>query len=163
MSKLALIVAVARNNVIGAGNTIPWYCPADLQYFKHTTMGAPVLMGRKTWDSLKIQPLPGRQNIIITRDPKFQAEGCDVVNSIEAGLQLAQNQARVFIIGGEDIYKQVLSRAGELYITYVDAEVQGDRYFPQISLQNWEMIKEESHPADEKNPYDLLFKVYVRK
>ncbi len=162
MSKLALIVAVARNNVIGARNTIPWYCPADLQYFKRTTMGAPVLMGRKTWDSLQIQPLPGRQNIIVTRDSQFQAAGCYVVNSIDAGLQLAQNAPRVFVIGGEEIYKQVLNRADELYITHVDAEVQGDRYFPQLSLQDWELIREESHAADEKNPHDLLFKVYKR-
>ena len=162
MSKLALIVAVARNNVIGSGNTIPWYCPADLQYFKRTTMGAPVLMGRKTWDSLKIQPLPGRQNIIVTRDSQYRIEGCDIVNSIEAGLQLTQNAPRVFVIGGEDIYKQVLNRADELYITYVDAEVQGDRYFPQMSLQDWELIREESYSADEKNPYDLNFKVYSR-
>lgn len=160
MSKLALIVAVARNNVIGLGNTIPWYCPADLQYFKRTTMGAPVLMGRKTWDSLKIQPLPGRQNIIVTRDSKFNADGCDVVNSIEAGLQLVQNEPRVFVIGGEDIYKQVLDRADELYITYVDANVEGDRYFPQMSLDRWKLIREETYSVDEKNPHDLVFKVY---
>lgn len=125
-------------------------------------MGAPVLMGRKTWDSLKIQPLPGRQNIIVTRDSKFRAEDCNVVNSIEAGLRLTQNEPRVFVIGGEDIYQQVLTRADELYITHVDAEVQGDRYFPQMCLQNWELIREESHSADEKNPHDLVFKVYRR-
>ena len=163
MSKLALIVAVARNNVIGSGNTIPWYCPADLQYFKRTTMGAPVLMGRKTWDSLKIQPLPGRQNIIVTRDTELQIESCDVVNSIEAGLELVKNEPRVFIIGGEDIYKQVLPRADELYITHVDTDVEGDRFFAEISLQGWQLTKEESRSADEKNPYDLIFKVYVRK
>lgn len=162
MSKLALIVAVARNRVIGLGNTIPWYCPADLQYFKRITMGAPILMGRKTWDSLKIKPLPGRQNIIVTRDQQFEAEGGDVVDSIEAGLQLVQNEPRVFVIGGEDIYKQTLPRADELYITLVDAEKEGDRYFPKFSLQNWKITKEESRSADEKNPYDLLFKVYER-
>ena len=163
MTKIALIVAVAHNNVIGAGNTIPWYCPADLQYFKRTTMGTPVLMGRKTYESLKIKPLPGRQNIIITRDKGFQAEGCDVVNSIDSGLQLTRDKERVFVIGGENIYKQILDRADELYITYVDVEVEGDRYFPAISLHDWNLVREESRPADEKNPYDLVFKVFVRK
>lgn len=162
MSKIALIVAVARDNVIGLGNTIPWYCPADLQYFKRTTMGAPVLMGRKTYESLKIKPLPGRQNIIITRDKKFQTDACDVVNSIEAGLQLTDMEERVFVIGGEDIYKQVLDIANELYITYVDADVAGDRYFPAMSLQDWELMREESYSADEKNPHDLTFKMFVR-
>ena len=119
-------------------------------------------MGRKTYDSLKIKPLPGRQNIIVTRDENFQARGCDVVNSIEQGLQLAVDAERIFIIGGEDIYKQVLDRADELYITYVDAEVEGDRFFPTISLKQWKLMREESHAADEKNSYNLEFKVYVR-
>ena len=162
MSKIALIVAVARNNVIGLGNTIPWYCPADLQYFKRTTMGAPVLMGRKTYESLQIKPLPGRQNIIVTRDENFQADSCDVVNSIDAGLELAKNEKRVFIIGGEEIYRQVLDRADELYITFVDAEVEGDRYFPEILLENWKLIQEESHLSDKKNIYNLTYKVFVR-
>ena len=162
MTKLALIVAVARNNVIGAGNAIPWHCPADLQYFKRTTMGAPVMMGRKTWDSLQIKPLPGRQNIIVSRDLRFTAEECEVVNSIEEGLQLAANAKRVFVIGGEDIYKQVLHKADELYITYVDADVEGDRYFPQFSLQDWEQIREESYSADDKNLYDMVFRVYQK-
>ena len=163
MSKIALIVAVAKNNVIGAENIIPWYCPADLQYFKRTTMGAPVLMGRKTYQSLKIKPLPGRQNIIVTRDKNFQVESCDIVYDIEEGLQLACKEERVFIIGGEDIYQQVLDRAEELYITYVDVEVEGDRYFPAISIADWQLIKEEHHAADDKNPHDLRFIQLVRK
>ena len=162
MSKIALIVAVARNNVIGAGNAIPWHCPADLQYFKRTTMGAPVLMGRNTYQSLQIKPLPGRRNIVVTRDDDFIAEGCEVVNSIEAGLQLTKNEKRVFIIGGENIYRQVLDKSDELYITYVDAVAKGDRFFPEVSLDNWELLREESYLSDEKNPYDLDFKVYQR-
>ena len=162
MSKIALIVAVAHNNVIGAGNAIPWHCPADLQYFKRTTMGAPVLMGRKTYQSLQVKPLPGRRNIVVTHDDDFIAEGCEVVKSIEAGLQLTKNEKRVFIIGGENIYRQVLDKSDELYITYVDAVAKGDRFFPEVSLDNWKLLREESYLSDEKNPYDLDFKVYQR-
>ena len=163
MTRIALIVAVAHNNVIGLGNTLPWHCPADLQYFKRTTMGAPVIMGRKTYESLKIKPLPGRQNIVITRDKDFHCEGCDTAASIETALQLNRNAERVFIIGGEEIYKQTLDCADELYITYVDADVQGDRYFPSISLGEWQLVKEENFLTDEKNPYDLRFTRLVRK
>lgn len=163
MSKIALIVAVAHNNVIGLGNTIPWYCPADLQYFKRTTMGAPVIMGRKTYESLKIKPLPGRQNIVITRDKDNYSEACDTASSIENALQLSSNAERVFIIGGEEIYEQTLHCADELYITYVDADVKGDRYFPIISMDEWQLVKEENFSADEKNPYNLRFTRLVRK
>ena len=162
MTKIALIVAVARNNVIGASNSIPWYCPADLQYFKHTTMGAPVLMGRKTYQSLKIKPLPGRRNIVITRNQKFTCDSCEVSLSIEEALNMAGNAKRIFIIGGENIYKQTLDKADELYITYVDAEVEGDRYFPDVSWNEWRLLREETRMPDENNPYGLTFKVYVR-
>ena len=99
MTTIAIIVAVAKDNVAGAGNNIPWYCPADLQYFKRITLGSPVLMGRKTYQSLKIKPLPGRRNIIVTRDQELMCEGCDVVMSLEAGLQLASDEEKLFIIG----------------------------------------------------------------
>ena len=163
MSTIALIVAVANNNVIGRGNTIPWHCPADLQYFKRTTMGAPVLMGRKTYESLKIKPLPGRQNIVITRDKNYNCEGCELAPSIDDALQLSSEAERVFIIGGEEIYQQILDRADELYITYIDANVEGDRYFPNIAMDDWKLIKEEHHAADEKNPYNLRFTQFVRQ
>ncbi len=162
MTSIALIVAVAKNGVIGAGNTIPWHCPADLQYFKRTTMGAPVLMGRKTYLSLKIKPLPGRKNIVVTRDQSFSSEVCDVANSVEEGLQLAGSAEKVFVIGGEEIYRQVLSQADELYITYVDVAVEGDRYFPSLDLNDWRLVREEKHPADSKNLHDLHFKVFTR-
>ncbi len=163
MTKIALIVAVAENNVIGAGNSIPWYCPADLQYFKRTTLGSPVLMGRKTYQSLKIKPLPGRQNIVVTRDAHFTAEGCDVVADINAGLRLVNSGNKIFVIGGADIYEQVLTDADELYITYVDTVVEGDCYFPEIDNSEWMLINEESYRADEKNPHDMTFKVFKRQ
>lgn len=162
MAKIAIIVAVAENNVIGSGNAIPWYCPADLQHFKKTTLGYPVLMGRKTYQSLKIKPLPGRQNIIVTRDTKFSAESCDVANSIEQGLQLASASEKIFVIGGEEIYRQTLSRADELYITYVKTSVEGDSFFPEISFNDWHLESEQIRQADEKNPYQMTFKVFKR-
>ena len=163
MAKIAVIVAVANNNVIGAGNTIPWYCPADLQYFKRITLGSPVLMGRKTYQSLKIQPLPGRQNIIVTRDKQFVAEGCDVVSDLNQAFNLVEAQEKVFVIGGAEIYEQTLPSADELYITYVDALIDGDRYFPNINLGDWILKNEETYLADEKNPYDMSFKIFTRR
>ncbi|MFK7793864.1 MAG: dihydrofolate reductase [Gammaproteobacteria bacterium] len=162
MTKIAVIVAVAQNNVIGAGNSIPWYCPADLQYFKRTTLGSPVLMGRKTYQSLKIKPLPGRQNIIVTRDSELVCDGCDVVTSLESGLQLASNDEKLFIIGGADIYQQSLSLAEELYITYVDIQVEGDRFFPEIDMKEWDLVREHEYMSDEKNPHNMVFKFFTR-
>lgn len=163
MTKIAVIVAVAENNVIGAGNSIPWYCPADLQYFKRTTLGSPVLMGRKTYQSLKIKPLPGRQNIIVTRDAELVCEGCDVVTSLQSGLQLASNEEKLFIIGGADIYQQSLSLAEELYITYVDVKVEGDRFFPEVDMTKWDLLREHACEADEKNPHNMVFKFFTRR
>ncbi len=163
MSKIAIIVAVAEDNVIGAGNNIPWYSPADLQYFKRITLGSPVLMGRKTYQSLKIKPLPGRQNIIVTRDSELTCEGCDVVTSLESGLKLVSGQEKLFIIGGADIYQQSMSLAEELYITYVDVKVEGDRFFPEVNMSEWDLVKEQTYKADEKNPHNLMFKFFTRR
>lgn len=163
--KIAIIVAVAEKNVIGSNNTMPWHCPADLQYFKRTTMGAPVLMGRKTYQSLHVKPLPGRQNIVITRDESFSPVGCDVVHGVEAGLACASKQkpAKVFVIGGADIYRQVIELADELYVTQVEFEVAGDRYFPEISTQQWRLESSTPYRADQKSPYNLVFKKFVRQ
>ena len=163
MTKIAVIVAVAHDNVIGAGNSIPWYCPADLQYFKRTTLGSPVLMGRKTYQSLKIKPLPGRRNIIVTRDSELACEGCDVVTDLESGLQLASDDEKLFIIGGADIYQQSLRLAEELYITYVDVKVEGDRFFPAINKSEWDLVREHAYETDEKNPHNMMFKFFTRR
>ena len=162
MSVIARIVAVAKDNVIGADNDIPWYCPADLQHFKRTTMGAPVVMGRKTYESLKIQPLPGRRNIIISRNPDYQAAGCDIFSSIEAAIEQLAAVDKVFIIGGAELYKQMLPKAQELYVTQVDVAVTGDRYFPEISAQEWQLQSESDFDADEKNPHAMRFQYYQR-
>jgi dihydrofolate reductase len=162
MSVIAMIVAVAKDNVIGADNDIPWYCPADLQHFKRTTMGAPVVMGRKTYESLKIQPLPGRRNIIISRNSDYQAAGCDIFSSIEAAMEQLAAVDKVFIIGGAELYKQMLPKAQELYVTQVDVAVTGDRYFPEISAQEWQLQSESDFDADEKNPHAMRFQYYQR-
>lgn len=160
--KIALIAAVANNGVIGANNQIPWHCPADLQYFKRTTMGAPILMGRKTWQSLAIKPLPGRHNIVISRDQSFSDDRCSVVSSIQQGLDLVSGCDRVFIMGGAEIYQQVLDRADELFLTEVDINVEGDCWFPEVSDDDWKLKSQESHAADSKNPYSLTFKIFNR-
>ncbi len=161
---IAIIVAVAKNNVIGMGNDIPWYCPADLKYFKQTTLGSPVLMGRKTYQSLNIKPLPGRQNIVVTRDKELCFLGCDKVASINQGINLAKSNSaqKLFIIGGADIYQQCLSLAEEIYLTEVDAEVEGDRFFPQLDESIWSLTKQHSYAADQDNPHNMIFKVYSR-
>ncbi len=163
MTKVAIIVAVAKDNVIGAKNNIPWYCPEDLKYFKRTTLGSPVLMGRKTYQSLKIKPLPGRQNIVVTRDPELVCKGCDVVTSLESGLRLASEEEKLFVIGGADIYQQSMNLAEQLYITYVDVKVEGDQFFPEIDLSEWSLVQEQAYRADEKNQYNMIFKVFSRR
>ena len=133
--KVALIVAVSENNVIGRDNQLPWHLPEDLQYFKSVTMGKPILMGRKTYDSIG-RPLPGRANIVITRDPNWTAEGVIVVNSLEdamaEGAQAcnATESDEIMVIGGAQIYRDCLPIADKLYLTKVDAEIEGDAFFP---------------------------------
>ena len=162
---IAIIVAIAKDNVIGKSNTIPWYCPEDLKYFKRTTLGHPVLMGRKTYESLKIKPLPGRKNIVVTRDKNLNYPGCDMVESVEVGIAQAQTSGaeKLFIIGGADIYQQCLSLASELYVTEVDVDIEGDRYFPSIDYSNWSLMHEHDYHADESNPYSMTFKVFTRQ
>lgn len=161
---IAIIVAVAKDNIIGAGNTIPWYCPEDLKYFKRTTLGYPVLMGRKTYDSLKIKPLPGRKNIIITRDHSLTIKGCDVVTSIEQGIALSESThaEKLFVIGGADIYRQCIPFAQQLYITEVDVQVKGDCHFPEVDESIWSLYKQDTYLADDKNPHNMIFKMFVR-
>ena len=163
MTVIAMIVAIAKGGVIGADNDIPWYCPADLQYFKRTTMGAPVVMGRKTYESLKIQPLPGRRNIIISRNVDYQAAGCEIFTSIEAAIEQLAAVDKVFIIGGAELYKQMLTQAEELYVTQVELQVAGDRYFPEIAAEEWQLQSETEFAADEKNPHAMRFQCYQRR
>ena len=161
MTILSMIVAHAKNRVIGKDNDMPWHLPADLAYFKKTTLGKPIIMGRKTYQSIG-RPLPGRKNIVISRDLSFQAQGVDVVNSVEAALKLVNDSEEVMVIGGGAIYQHCLAAAQRLYITHIDADIDGDTYFPDYDLKAWKKIASECRPSDEKNQYPLDFAVYEK-
>ena len=166
--RLSLMVAKASNRVIGRNNKLPWYLPNDLKYFKQVTFGKPVIMGRKTWDSLG-KPLPGRTNIVITRQPDFQAEGAKVVATLEEAVTMAENvafiegQDEAVVMGGAEIYALALPKADRLYLTEVHAEVDGDTWFPEYDTAEWKEIGREDFPAEGPNPYDYSFVGYERK
>jgi dihydrofolate reductase len=157
---ISCIVAVARHNVIGKNNEIPWYLPADLAYFKKTTLNHCIIMGRSCFDSIG-RPLPNRTNIIITRDPFFIASQCLVAHSIGEALAIAQQQGddEIFIIGGGQIYEQTQDLWQKIYLTEVDLEVEGDTFFPEIDQKMWQLLSEESHEKNEKNPFNYTFKI----
>ena len=162
-----MIVAQAQNRVIGRQNKLPWYLPGDLKYFKQVTMGKPVIMGRKTYESIG-KPLPGRLNVVITRDPAYQVEGAKVVHSLAEAIELSESQAFIdgveeaMVIGGEQIYAQALPLAERLYITQVHAEVEGDAMFPELVLSDWDEVGRDDFKAEGPNPYDYSFVVYQR-
>jgi len=158
---------MARNRVIGLGNALPWRLPADLAHFKTLTSGHPVIMGRKTFESLG-RPLPNRTNIVITRDTGFQPAGCQVVHTIEAALASASKfvdprDPVVFVIGGSDLYRQMLPLADRLYPTLIDAVVRGDAWFPEFDWAAWKELERHEHPADARNPYPCTFLSLERK
>lgn len=162
--KLALIVACAENRVIGRNNELPWHLPQDLQYFKRVTMGKPIIMGRKTFESIG-RPLPGRANIVVTRNPDYQAEGIEVVYNLSealsraAELTAAANVDEAMLIGGAELYRQGIGMADRLYLTEVNAEVEGDAYFPVFDRNAWQEVSREDFSADDKNPYNYSFLV----
>ncbi len=158
MSKplISIIVAMANNRVIGKNNDMPWHLPADLQHFKSVTLGKPIIMGRKTYESIG-RPLPGRQNIIVSRNPEYRVEGCKVVRSLQEATALVQNEEEIMIIGGGKLYAQALESADRLYLTFIDLEVDGDTHFPEYEHLNIKEVKREKHHKDEKNPYDYQF------
>ncbi len=159
---ISIIAAMGNNRVIGINNQLPWKLPADMKFFRATTMGKPVLMGRKTYESIG-KPLPGRTNIIITRDLDFHAEGCVVTHSIEEALQQAGAEKEVMIIGGASLYKQVLPLAQRFYLTRVHASFEGDSYFPEFDSKEWSTTERTNHSADERNAYDYSFLVMDKK
>ena len=166
--RLSMMVAKASNNVIGRDNKLPWYLPNDLKYFKQVTFGKPVIMGRKTWESLK-GPLPGRTNIVITRQADYVAEGAKVVTTLDEAVEMAENvafiegQEETVIMGGAEIYQLALPKADRLYLTEVHAEVDGDTFFPDYDATEWNEIGREDFAAEGPNPYDYSFVVYERK
>jgi dihydrofolate reductase len=155
---IKIIVAISKNRVIGDSNKLIWHLPADLKRFKEITTGHPIVMGRKTYESIG-RPLPNRRNIIITRDNNYQVEGCEIVNSIEESLLLTNSDC--FIIGGGEIYKQSLHLANQIYLTQVDEEFEGDTTFPELD-KSWYVSKQENFLSDKKNSYNYSFITYER-
>lgn len=166
--RLALIWAQSQNRVIGRNNALPWYLPEDLRYFKQVTMGKPIIMGRKTYESIG-RPLPGRTNIVISRNPDLKIDGVRVVASLEAAIDLAEKICLIegteeaIVMGGSQIYELALPHADRLYMTQVHAEVPGDAYFPAFELASWKELGRENFSASETNPYDYSFVVLERK
>ncbi len=161
---ISAIVAMAKNGVIGKKGKLPWYLPAELAHFKELTMGHPIIMGRRTHESIG-RALPGRSNIIITHDKNYQAaEGCQVVDSLNGAIKTAKTKPgdeEVFIIGGEQVYKEALPKLDRVYLTKVDAGIKGDKYF-EYDPKEWRRISSEKHSADDKNQYDYEFVVLER-
>ncbi|MCG5262625.1 dihydrofolate reductase [Cupriavidus gilardii] len=160
MTLLTLIVARARNGVIGRDNTLPWRLPEDLAHFKRTTMGAPVIMGRKTWESIG-RPLPGRRNIVVSRNPELRLEGAEIAPSLEDALRLCVGVEQVFLIGGAQLYAEALPSADRLIVTEIDADFDGDAHFPDIDPQRWIATERERHHS-EANGFDYAFVTYER-
>lgn len=160
---ISAIFAISENNVIGKENGLPWHLPADLRYFKKTTLNHPVIMGRKSYESIG-RPLPKRTNIIVTRNKAFKAENVRVAHSLpEAFLIAGELQAdEVFVIGGADLYLSAMPYCDRIYLTLVHAQVEGDTYMEQPDLSDWKLISEKACRADEKNIYDYTFRVYER-
>ena len=160
---IAIIVAAAENNVIGKDNGLIWHLPADLRHFKQITMGHPMLMGRKTYESIG-KPLPGRTSIIITTQEDYTAEGCLVTHTLEEAIEQAQQlDEEICIVGGAEIYKQALPLVDTIYLTRVHHTFEGEVYFPELNEAEWETLEQEHHEPDEKNKYNYSFVTLKRK
>lgn len=158
-----MIAAMAHNRVIGQGNKMPWHLPADLQHFKRITLNKPVIMGRKTYESIG-RPLPGRRNVIISRNDSYQMEGIEVVKSVDDALALVSGAEEVMIIGGGLVYEQFLPLCERLYLTFIDLEVEGDTRFPEYeNVANWELVESQSNEPNEKNKYSHKFVTLQKK
>jgi len=163
---VSAIAALSKNRVIGRNNDLPWRLPDDMKFFMETTRGHHVIMGRKNYDSLlpKFKPLPQRTNIVITRQRDFVAPGCTVMHSVEPALELARknSETECFIIGGAEIYKLAMPQTTRLYLTEIDAHVEGDTYFPDIDMKDWKEVSRQHHPADQRHVYAFDIVVYDR-
>lgn len=165
MPRISFVVAIDKNRVIGANGRLPWRLPDDMRRFRELTMGKPVLMGRKTYESIpqRFRPLPGRHNIVLTRSRDYAAPGCTVVHTVEAGVAAATGAEELMVIGGASLYTALLPRADRLYLTLVEAEVEGDTHFPPIRPSAWREVARKAHPADERHAYPFTFVVLERR
>lgn len=162
MTLITLIVAIARNRAIGHDNQLLWHLPGDLPRFKKLTMGAPIIMGRKTWDSIG-KPLPGRRNIVVSRNPWLQLDGAETVRSLEAGLALCVGAPEIFVIGGAQIYTQAMPCADKLLVTEVDKDAEGDAFFPEIAPNLWQEVAREAQHAPAPLNLNYAYVTYVRR
>ena len=164
-ARLSVIAAVARNGVIGRGNGLAWRLPEDLKHFRRTTLGAPVIMGRRTWDSLPpaFRPLPGRRNIVVTRDPRWQAPGAEAAASLDAALALVADAPRAFVTGGAALYALALPRADELVLTELGRDFEGDVHFPAWDRTAFVETARERHRAAPPNDFEFDFVTYQRQ
>ena len=158
---LSIIAALSRNRVIGKDNQLPWRLPADLKHFKAVTLGKPVIMGRKTFESIG-KPLPGRDNIVVTRDPQFRADGIAVAHSLDDALAQGRTAPEIMLIGGAQLYTQALPRAQRLYLTLIHTDIDGDAHFPKYDPAAWRETAREDHAADDSNPHSYSFVILER-
>jgi dihydrofolate reductase len=161
--RVSILVAVAENGVIGRAGNLPWHLGDDLKRFKQLTMGHTIVMGRKTWESIG-RPLPGRRNVVISRQPGYQGEGAEVVESFDEALRVsgAAGDDEVFVIGGAEIYRLAIPRTDGLYVTRVHATVEGDTYLHDLPGSGWHLVESSDHAADAKNEFPFSFEIYRR-
>jgi len=164
---VSLIAALSQNHTIGKNNDLPWHLPDDMKYFMETTKGHHCIMGRKNYDSIpeKFRPLANRTNIVVTRQANLKAPGCVIVNSIDAGIDLAKkdSESELFIIGGAEIYKHSFAQADRLYLTEINAVIPGDTFFPEFDKKDWKEVSRKHHAADARHVYAFDFVVYERR
>ena len=157
--RVSAVVAASRNNVIGKDGGLPWHVSSDLKLFKEITMGKPVIMGRRTWESLPKKPLPGRRNIVITRNADYQADGAQIVGSVDEALAACAGEEEVSIIGGGQVYERAMDRTNRIYLTRIDLEVEGDTYLPELPDVEWREVSRSDYPKGERD--DAAFTLIV--
>ena len=156
MTRIAFVVAYDRGRAIGKDNRLPWRLPDDMRHVRNVTMGKPMIMGRRTWDSIG-RPLPGRTSIVLTRDRQFRCDGCLVARTPEEAMKLAGAVPEIIVFGGARVFEEFLPRADRIYLTEVETKVDGDTHFPDIDLAEWREVERTRHPADERHPYAFSF------
>jgi dihydrofolate reductase len=159
---ITLIVAVADSGVIGRDDTMPWHLPDDLKRFKRLTLGKPIVMGRKTFESIG-KPLLGRQNIVVTRATNYQRAGATVVHDVDAALRAAGDAAEIMVIGGSDLYRLFLPRAQRIHLTRVHGDIAGDVIWPALDAREWQVVESEAHDADERHAYAMTFELWEKR
>ncbi|MBO4645657.1 MAG: dihydrofolate reductase [Bacteroidales bacterium] len=159
---ISLIAAMGNRRELGYKNQLLCHLPADLKHFKELTTGHPILMGRTTWDSLPVKPLPKRRNVVLSRQTMLQNPGAEFFSSADEALQALQKEEEIFVIGGATIYQQFVNLADTIYLTQIHADFEADVFFPVLDEKKWHVAEEEFHAADEKNPFDFTFQVWKR-